>query len=195
MYYYIGIDPSISNTGLAVLNYMANPVMLAEPGTWVLKKDKKHKILRYSAIADKLVEAILTLPYITDCIVGYEDYSFDSVNKAFSIGEMGGVLKTKLMEVVGIKVSLYLLPPKTLKLFATGYGAATKEQIYNQFKLEITKDYEYVTNDDIIDAYYLAVMASLIGKVMPKIPADLLRSRLEVLKKYLIGNKPITNYY
>jgi Holliday junction resolvasome RuvABC endonuclease subunit len=186
--YCIGIDPSISNTGIVILNNNCEFINWGESHNLVNKKIIKHCILRYTEITDKIVNLIEeSLDSATELVICYEDYSFNSTNKSYSLGELGGVLKTALLQQ-NIPTKLYLVPPSTLKLFATGYGGATKEMMLEAYKKN-TPQY-VVPSGDIIDAYYLAEMACYIKK---QYPATLCRDKLEVIKKYLGISNNICN--
>lgn len=73
----------------------------------------------------------------------YEDYSMGSRGRVFDIGELGGVLK---MEMYRRGIPTVLVPPKTLKQFATGNGNADKdamrEGLIDNFGYEISQNDE-----------------------------------------------------
>jgi Holliday junction resolvasome RuvABC endonuclease subunit len=188
--YYVGIDPSIQNTGLVILRDNCRLYGWYESSTLVNKKLLQHKILRYSEIAHSVLHPLFGVIDIDSLVVCYEDYSFDSTNKAYSLGELGGILKSYLFRgLASIPIKLYLVPPTTLKLFATEYGGATKEMMQEAFIGDLNAPNE-VPSNDIIDAYYLAEMACYISKKYPTYPE---RSKLEVIKNYLRTAKGIIN--
>jgi hypothetical protein len=183
--YYIGVDPSIENTGVFVLNHH----LAIESKLIVTRKELGHRVLRYAAIAEGVITEINKVCTRSDgSIICYEDYSFDSTHKAFSIGELGGVLKVALTQFIYYP-TLYLVAPNTLKLFATGNGGASKELMGAKYLEEHVPE-TVLPSTDVVDAYYLALMAYYIGG---KPTTGLLRRRVEVINKYLkskIG-KPI----
>jgi len=177
---FVGIDPSVANTGLCILGEPPLRDRYIEVGQ-VMKlscsKDKPHSILRYTDIAQtvalEIFESMFTINAVweeanpdsealgkpVDIIIGYEDYSYGSVNKPYTLGELGGVLKTKLL-LTFQSVNMVMVPPTKLKLFATGNGGATKGMMGKQFRTEVGKVVDGVTpSNDCIDAYYLAQYA------------------------------------
>ena len=166
--YFIGVDPSISNTGIAVLN--AHGVLLGYCNTSSRSKTKytdNANIRRLGDLADYAVNMIFY--YLTQsepttsredltrrCLIGYEDYSYGSINKSFTIGELGGVLKLELLKA---GMGLEMLAPTQLKQFATGTGSASKEAVAaTAFSEEKTLAVlgQDIATDDLTDAYFLA---------------------------------------
>ena len=193
--FYIGVDPSITNPGIVVMSKELERISWFEPTKEIPKKELKHIVLRYVRIADKLLDHLNRLIFFfkpEKFIICYENYSFASTNKSYSLGEMGGVLKTTLLNTY-VPTELYLVPPNTLKSFATGYGGATKQMIGTQFKIE-EPTYPQVTSDDLIDAYYLYRMGLALDGGNVTSEDKLLRHRLTVVNKYKQTNKPILNY-
>lgn len=191
MSYFVGIDPSITNTGGVVLD--------AE-GKLVHCFNTKHRpstdkakgiyagLLRYQEITDYVISNIeLCLPNKSGLpIICYENYSYDSQNLAFTIGELGGVLKLGLVKSFG---NIILIEPKKLKKFATGSGSSGKKSVVNKAceeSDELMGLGKKQMTDDVCDAYFLAKFAWYIAQ--PKLAAkfdlnnDLLRERLSMAK-------------
>lgn len=182
--YYVGIDPSISNTGITILGPDGQSKMHSDASCAYLNKYKmKHEILRYQEITHWITNLITAQDYINEAIIGYENYSFQSVNKAFSLGEFGGVLKTALM-LCPFKTTLYLIPPKIVKMFANGHGGSSKELLLQQYiKDSVENQNDAVKlSDDIIDSFYLANLAAALEGVDILKDSTLYRFRLEVLR-------------
>jgi len=180
LHLFVGIDPSVANTGLCILGEPPLRDRYIDVGQ-VMKlqcaKDRPHSILRYTDIAQtvalEIFESMFTMNAVWEeanpdsedlgkpvgIIIGYEDYSYGSTNKAYTLGELGGVLKTKLL-LTFQSVNLIMVPPTKLKLFATGNGGATKNMMGEQFRMEVGKVVGgVVPSNDCIDAYYLAQYA------------------------------------
>ena len=91
-----------------------------------------------------------------------EDYAFAATGRVFHIAENTGVLKYK---IYNSGVPLEVVPPTTVKKFATGKGNSDKDQMHQAFMIEtgmdlkwkITPDKTNVGNpvSDIIDSYYI----------------------------------------
>lgn len=142
--FYIGIDPSLSSTGIVVL-------------------DKNSRLMSSTLIQSNLkgTERLIELRnLLRECIrrvdsprVLIERYSFGSrAGQAFSIGEWGGVLRVLLVESGHEVVEV---SPSTLKKFITGKGNVKKDMILK----EVFKKWDEDFNDDnLADAYGLARM-------------------------------------
>lgn len=81
-----------------------------------------------------------------------EGYSYDSVGRVFELGEIGGVIKTLLVE---LGIGFVVVPPIQLKKFATGTTYASKEAM-----VEAAKEAKAAVGDDNqADAFFLARIA------------------------------------
>lgn len=82
-----------------------------------------------------------------------EGYAFGRAQAAVRSGELAGVIKHHLWTM---KVPPFdLLPPPSLKLFATGSGKASKAEMVEAARLI----WPQVNNDDEADAIFLAMKA------------------------------------
>jgi hypothetical protein len=96
-------------------------------------------------------------------VVFLEGYSFGSrAGMLFNIAELTGLLKHKLFKA---QIDFELVPPTTVKKFATGKGNARKEVMYESFYKETGFDLLKELNikvagtnpeSDIVDSYFLA---------------------------------------
>ena len=187
---YVGIDPSISNTGVVVLSaYDGKPVEGVNGGIACKSKKFSCDIQRYSAQADYIASKLDAYDVKG---VAYENYSYNSVHKAFSIAEYNGILKRALLEI-GHGQDILLVAPATNKKFATGHGTADKHMMIEQALVEgLTAsglDCHKLT-DDICDAYFLARMAFYVFDVDGAISADAnlnanidIKTRVDVTRK------------
>lgn len=188
---YVGIDPSISNTGVVVLDENQEVIKIYEPSQeQAIKHDPsfKHVVRRYQllslAVVSELEALVRNHRACSEVVICYEDYSYESVNKAFTIGEFGGVLKTSLFYSAYLDVKMCLIPPTTLKLFATGYGLSTKENMLEYFLKIFPTGKEW--SNDAVDAFFLAEMAGYMEGMFPaneKKRTSLTRHKLEIAKK------------
>ncbi len=88
--------------------------------------------------------------------MGYEDYSYDSVNKPYTTGELGGMLRTMLYGEIG---PIIFYAPKAMKKFATGLGSAGKELLIKHGQTEYPEFKKLVDDGasaDVLEAFYLA---------------------------------------
>ena len=148
--HFVGIDPSLSSTGLAILTLQGDKV---EQYTTTLKTPKKLRdTARLCWIRGAFVK---TLDNHAHGIMGgvcYEKASLKSVGKQIELAEVRGVLQVACvsfaMDPVGIE-------PARLKKFGAGQGGASKDKMITKAKLTGWD----VANDDEADAAHLAFLA------------------------------------
>ena len=148
----LGIDPSLTSTGICYEGY-AEQIVTAriQPGKFLKGPSRLFHI--YSVIEN-------TMDRVFDYhekgnVVAYEGYAMGSSKakgRAFDMGELGGVLKT-LAYSKG--VGILLVPPTSLKLYATGSGRAEKVDVMKAVKDNWGYDIRY---DDEADAFVLYKM-------------------------------------
>ena len=113
-------------------------------------------------------------------VVAIEGYSFASRSgQAFSLGEVGGIIRTKVIEKFPTFVFLEVQPTQ-LKKFVTGSGRGEKDIILK----EVFKNFGFDTNDNnVADAYGLAFIADTWYNVTMHTPPALKPHQLEVIEK------------
>jgi Holliday junction resolvasome RuvABC endonuclease subunit len=94
--------------------------------------------------------------------VALEGYSYGSKGKVFHIAENTGVLKYKLFQN---SIPVDIIPPTTVKKFATGKGNSDKEMMHDSFMAETGKNLKKIITplkkkasnpvSDIVDSYYI----------------------------------------
>lgn len=146
---YVGIDPSLTSPGLAILESDGSL-----RGTFSLAT----KTLRGGARLEAIYKWALGL--LPDCTSGaetgravIEGYAIKANNRPFDLGEAGGVLRLALT-IRGIPYEV--APPATVKKFITGNGQATKEQVAAAIKRNW--GFSFVQEDEA-DAYGMAQLA------------------------------------
>ena len=120
-------------------------------------QDWNQDFQRYKSIADWTMDKVMGCEQIA-----IEGYSMGSKGKVFHIAENTGVLKYK---IYNSGIPLEVIPPTTVKKFATGKGNADKQQMHSAFirsngidlKRMISPDQKDISNpvSDIIDSYYI----------------------------------------
>ena len=124
-----------------------------------LLSDVESDCGRYDSISAWALEIILKY----DCEqVALEGYSFGSKGKVFHIAENTGVLKYKFFQN---SIPVDIIPPTTIKKYATGKGNSDKTAMHESFKTETDRDLhkeitplkKEVSNpvSDIVDSYYI----------------------------------------
>lgn len=137
----VGLDLSLTSTG-----YAAEGV---EKAIQVKTKGTERLLNIETAIHDLLV----ALPNPHVCIEGY---SFGSRNsQSHAIGELGGVIRRLLY--LG-KVKWVDIPPNSLKLFATGKGNASKNEVISAISARTGMVWSGKGADDMCDAWVLRQM-------------------------------------
>lgn len=115
----MGIDPSLTSLGLA---YRNNGKVLS----FCIGGKGRKGMDRIRYIRDAVSNA---LDQHSPTVVAFEGYALGfrgKSNTIFDLGELGGTLKLLILER---GIDILLIPPTSLKLFATGKGNADKEQV------------------------------------------------------------------
>lgn len=164
----IGIDQSLRSTGVCLIK--GNTIL-----HHLIKPKNLKGIKRLLYIQQELLKIIKTSSIGAICMEGY---SYESLSHAHSLGEIGGIIK---LLCANLKTPFYIVPPTLVKLFATGIGSATKENMMSVYNLK---------QDDLADSQALAEIASfLYTKETP-----LKRHQLEVLKKVKANPENLQKY-
>lgn len=161
---YVGVDPSLSGTGLVILDEDGQVVEAVS-----LKAGKEDDPLRFMEVTKRIRKH---LNPATDKVL-IEGFSLGSrgagVSKMFGIG---WTIRIMLTEEV---FQWQEVPPTSLKKFASNKGNAKKEDLV----LPVYKKWGFETvSNDILDAYVLSKMAWSMYN-----PENLLTYEEEVLKK------------
>lgn len=175
---YIGIDPSITNTGIVVLDSDGKLIKAADCKLAFKNKKFDSDIQRYMGIANYVVS---NFPLDKELLIGYENYSFNSVHRGYSLAEYGGILKSTILRLFP-KTTITLIAPTANKKFATGSGNATKNMMVKQANSESAE--LQTISDDICDAFFLAKFTFYMAQPELAAQQDLgiphLRQRLEM---------------
>lgn len=173
----LAIDPSLNSTGISFRLPDGNIQSLrVTPGA-------RRGMARIDYVAE-VVDTLATM-YQPD-LVAYEDYAFGyrgKSNALFTLGELGGVLKLLLLRA---GIDILLVPPNSLKLFATGSGAAKKPQVGLALKQQLGVSFK---TDDQNDAAWLLLLgeASTDLRLCP-------RDRAHYKRRALAGCTKITGF-
>jgi crossover junction endodeoxyribonuclease RuvC len=160
MPYVIGIDPSLTATGLCVLSSDVSDWNISETvGEPTRGANVYARLGRYIRICDRVRDSIGALLGQTSMVV-IEGYSFASRNsQAHTAGEFGGLLRYTAILQYGQQ--LVEVTPSQLKKYATGKGNATKDKV----AVGVFKRWGFEgANDNETDAFVLAkIGAALLG--------------------------------
>ena len=113
----VGLDLSLTSTGYAIgENGRARPGLLVPPD------GRNRGVRRLAWVRDAVLELAASAE-----LVAIEGYSFSSkFSHAHALGELGGVVRLALAEAGAVMVEV---PPKCVKLFASGKGNASKDEV------------------------------------------------------------------
>lgn len=143
----VGIDASLTNTGISILHQATHSISLVQPG-------KLRGAARLCDIRDRVWQHVIVhgMPQM----VAIEGYAYDAVGRVFDLGEGGGVIKLKLFDH---NVPTVVVPPTSLKKFATNNGGASKAKMIKAARVQ----YGVTTkNDNLADAVALAMFAYVV---------------------------------
>lgn len=148
MKYYMGLDLSLTGTGIVVIDENSE-VVVSE----TIKNDMRG-MQRLEYIKSKVSYRVGNCDPVVICI---EDYAMGiRVGQTFSIGELGGVIKLYLY---GVHKDPVLVSPTKLKKFVTGKGVADKDIMM----MYVFKNFGFEAPDNNqADAYGLAKMAQIL---------------------------------
>lgn len=188
MVYYVGIDPSITNTGMVILDSEGNLVRCVNSKDHKVSKSKfasLDTIERYAQIADYVTTELAFThksPEAAEFRIVYEDYAYDATHKAYSLAEFNGILKYMLSELGNVQCTL--VAPTIVKRFATGNGGAGKEAMMLQAQQECKSMADQ--SNDVCDAFFMAKMSVYRHDADKAIDMDagnkFLRHRLEMMR-------------
>lgn len=158
---FLGIDQSLNATGLCRL-------------------DKDGRVERHQTVDPGRLRDVARLAYVKQSLVpllspgvlfvAMEGYSYNSVGRVFELGEVGGVVRLLVHEH---GLSYVVIPPVSLKKFATGNPSAEKEDM-----VEAAKRAGFDASDDNqADAFFLSQIARCLHLKLT--PPN--RAQLEVL--------------
>jgi crossover junction endodeoxyribonuclease RuvC len=147
----IGLDLSLTGTGIAVLNCKTGQ-LYGEPRT--LKNDLRG-MTRLAYLRTEIISTIYNLKeQHTIAAVFIEGYGFSFRGMDFSLAELGGAVRLALLEYAN--QPYFDVPPTSLKLFITGKGNSAKnimlEQVYRKYNIGS----EILIDDNQVDAFALA---------------------------------------
>lgn len=149
-YSVLGIDPSLSSTGMAHHDGRLDTIKTSP--AW-----GDARLIHIHAGAYDALDRATPWP----ALVVLEDLPVNAMS-AGKTGQAQGVIRLVCAEEGALVLSI---APATLKKFATGKGNADKSQLRERFQLDTGGDNK---DDNQVDAYYLrqyglAIMASALG--------------------------------
>lgn len=162
---YVGIDQSLNGTGLCRLSDEGT-----EAEAWTIDAEGRRGPERLLHVKNR-VSTLLGNAVQFVCVEGY---AYDSVSHHHALGEVGGVLKLLIHER---GIPQLVVPPASLKKFATGNSRASKEDM-----VAAVPNWVKVDDDNQADAFFLACVARFFHLgVRPQT-----RAQMEVLRRLAV---------
>lgn len=150
----VALDASLTSTGVAVYNAGAPDLITAtcKPPAHI---DGTRRLIHIRDYVRALVTGEVAALPMADVVL-LEGYAYGMIrgqSNAHSLGELGGVLRVELLE---LEIPLVVVPPATLKVYATGKGNAAKTDV---FGAAVHRSGREFPNTDEADAWWLAQLA------------------------------------
>jgi crossover junction endodeoxyribonuclease RuvC len=150
---FCGLDLSLTATGIIVLNQSGQVIHKA------VLKSKLKDMERLQYIRNEIAAVYKQYDISFTCLEGYSMGSRSG--QAFSIGELGGIIKLFLW---GRKHDYHPVPPPQVKKYATKVGNCDK----NKVMLAVFKEWGFEGKDDNeCDAFVLSHIARAIKLTVP----------------------------
>jgi crossover junction endodeoxyribonuclease RuvC len=164
---YLGIDPSLTSTGIAV-------VREGKLAAFALSTPKKGPA-RLDYFYDRFLDV---LDHYAPSYLAIEGYAFGARNsQSHALGELGGVLRLALWRS---GLSYAVAPPTTLKTFAAGKGNVEKsvvaKELFKRFGVDLP-------GNDEVDASGLAIVALASSQAVSQRSSWLTVAQIKTLEK------------
>lgn len=144
---FMGIDPSLTGTGVVLLNEEGE---VLDRGSYCSSKDLEHTG-RFEEIALFVEDFINDWVHVPDFYVMIEAPSFMSKGPTITLAQLNGYIAGRVRRLVPV---VYQLPPTSLKKFFTMNGKATKTQMHKTARAKYGFDCK---DNNQVDAFALAI--------------------------------------
>ena len=141
----MGIDPSLSGTGIVVLNTKNNSILNQS----VLTSDSKDSIDERLDVLVEMLQSIV-YEYFPNIVVRIEGLAFAAIGKIAELGALHYMIRAMLIKN---NIPFLVVPPTVWKKYAMGKGNAKKDLLLKTMYKKWGFDTE---SDDIAVAYCLA---------------------------------------
>lgn len=149
----LGIDPGMAIVGYSVIEYIDDKYTLETSGS--IQTDKKLKDSeRLLEIYNDMSE--IAEKYSPDCAAIEKLYFFKNQKTIIPVAEARGVI---LAVMEKYNITTYEYTPIEVKQVLTGYGRASKKEVEQMVKLNLSKE-DLPKLDDTIDSMAIAICHS-----------------------------------
>lgn len=185
----IGIDQSLSNTGLTILKRGEKPLYFS------IQTGTMRGVKRLSYITGEIIRIISDYCKNNrdeDIVICREDYAYGAKGDVFNLGEVGGCIDLTIYNHANKnsnqKMKHYKIPPNSWKLLVLGSGQVKKD---TQYLLTVfNKTGEKFDNDNIADSYMIAIA---IGRMIDNNTNDMsTKSRFGMISSSIRKKNKIT---
>lgn len=159
--YFCGIDLSVTNTGLAVVEYLGDSkfnlidIKSITPNPRTKGFNKKLESLECFIFATESFSSIKDSKFFV-----LENYSFGSPGRLTDLAELAGLYKGHIIR--GLGKSYDVIAPQTVKKIITGSGRADKNEVQESLKNFVVNIENFTFNNyDESDAVAVAVSYGL----------------------------------
>ena len=159
--YFCGIDLSVTNTGLAVVEYLGDgkfnliDIKSIAPNPRTKGFNKKLESLECFIFATESFSSIKDSKFFV-----LENYSFGSPGRLTDLAELAGLYKGHIIR--GLGKSYDVIAPQTVKKIITGSGRADKNEVQESLKNFVVNIENFTFNNyDESDAVAVAVSYGL----------------------------------
>lgn len=159
--YFCGIDLSVTNTGLAVVEYLGEgkfnliDIKSIAPNPRTKGFNKKLESLECFIFATESFTPIKDSKFFV-----LENYSFGSPGRLTDLAELAGLYKGHIIR--GLDKSYDVIAPQTVKKIITGSGRADKNEVQSALKNFVVNIDDFTFNNyDESDAVAVAVSYGL----------------------------------
>jgi crossover junction endodeoxyribonuclease RuvC len=151
----VGFDLSLTCTGISIMD---RNFVLLYANTMIPPESAGVGVSRlqwYWEQMNGLLAKIYNAGGKDDCLIGIENYGFSEASPW--TGELGGMVKMLMVSAFGV-LNLTLIPPTSLKLFATGKGNSPKSVVMTHVLKRFGADFSNYgkPGEDMADAYAVA---------------------------------------
>lgn len=157
---FCAIDPSISCTGVAILEYVGgNDFILIDKASLFANKTKYREKWQKKLDMLALFEFYMKDKMEDISFFVFENYSYGSVGQLADLGELGGLLKKHISD---FDKSFDVMAPSSVKKIVTGNGRASKDLVQESL-VKFIRDFEHYNwnNFDESDAVAVGVAYAL----------------------------------
>ena len=156
----IGVDPGLSNTGYAILDFF-DPGWEAIEGGVIRTKSSDPMEVRLAIIYDHIVQIIEEFSPVEMAIEDLHS-RVKFARTAILMGHARGVV---VMAAGRSKLAVTDYQPTKAKNLVTGSGRATKEQVKNAVSMHLD-DKQAAKNEHVADAFSIALCHAMVRNVV-----------------------------